>query len=339
MGRPHLKEAMANEPVLDTLLLLALPASGKSEVRRYLRELPPSQRAGELHLGDQIQLDDFPYVHFMRVVDEGLDELGQARHFYPDSQSGFIEGRDWGTLLRLVNEDYAWATDASVGQPSDSAEGLLERIDRARAAVGAPQVFSKFAPGLRADLAGGLGEEADRLHGEIFGKRPETLAGSTVVIEFARGGPDGAGFPLPEPHGYGYSLSQLSPALLSRASILYVWVTPEESRRKNFARADPNDPGSILHHSVPISVMMGDYGTCDMAHLIEASDRPNTVSVVAQDDGATYHLPVGRFDNRVDKTSFIREEPEQWAADDVRAIHDAMRAGFDAIWAADPKLR
>ena len=57
---------------LETVLLLALPASGKSEVRRYLNHLTPEQRSGDFHLGPTVQLDDFPYVHMMRRIDDEL---------------------------------------------------------------------------------------------------------------------------------------------------------------------------------------------------------------------------------------------------------------------------
>ena len=52
--------------ILDVLLLLALPASGKSEVRRYLASLTPEQCRRDFHMGPTVQLDDYPYVHMMR---------------------------------------------------------------------------------------------------------------------------------------------------------------------------------------------------------------------------------------------------------------------------------
>ncbi len=318
--------------LIDTLLLIALPASGKSEVRRYLKWVPADRRAAEFHLGDQVQLDDFPYVHFMRVVDDALEAEGRERRFYPSVDQGFREGRDWGTLLKLVSEDYAWVRDPAAAQPSTDAQSLFSRLDRARAAVGADTVFEGMDAGLMSAIAGRLEGEADRLHTELFSDRPASLDGKTVVIEFARGGPDGAGFPLPSPHGYLYSLSQLSPEILERSAVLYIWVTPEESRRKNSARADPDDPGSILHHSVPMSVMLGDYGQCDLGWLLEQSDKPNTVRIEA--GGRTFHLPVGRFDNRVDRTSFIREAPEDWSESDVTTLQTGMASAFDAVWSA-----
>ena len=120
------------------------------------------------------------------------------------------------------------------------------------------------------------------------------------MIEFARGGRHDAGLPLPAPFGYRYSLACLSPEILRRSVVLYVWVTPEESRRKNRSRADPDDPGSILHHGVPEEVMLNEYGCDDMDWLEQNGPQPGTIAVEAH--GQTFALPVGRFDNREDKT-------------------------------------
>ena len=76
---------------------------------------------------------------------------------------------------------------------------------------------------------------------------PDSFDGKTIIIECARGGPDGASMPLTGSDGYQYSLPMFCPEILENAAILYIWVTPEESRRKNADRADPNDPGSNLH--------------------------------------------------------------------------------------------
>ena len=47
--------------------------------------------------------------------------------------------------------------------------------------------------------------------------------------------------------------------------------------------------------------------------------------------GRTFNLPFARFDNRVDKTSFLREDPSAWAPTDVRAVHEGLREAFDHL--------
>ena len=68
--------------ILDVLLLLALPASGKSEVRRYLASLSPEQCRNDMHLGPTVQLDDYPYVHMMRRVSQELRKAGEGGVFF-----------------------------------------------------------------------------------------------------------------------------------------------------------------------------------------------------------------------------------------------------------------
>src|SRR5262249_27672064 len=116
---------------------------------------------------------------------------------------------------------------------------------------------------------------------------------------------------------------------LEDASILYVWVTPEESRRKNAARANPNDPGSILHHGVPPYVMLHDYGTDDIDWLEATSKRPGTIAFEVRQ--RTVHVPVARFDNRVDKTSFVRLPQKEWTADEIRALHEGLAGALSKL--------
>ena len=316
--------------LIDTLLLLALPASGKSEVRKYLDGLSPEQCRDEFHSGHTVQLDDFPYVHLMRRVDEEAARLDQPRLFFKGDDRPFQDPVDWGTLIQLVNEDYADLISCQAPPaPEAPAEHLFQRLDRARQRAGGEAKLAPLAGSVRARLAEALADEAAEMLKEQRENIPASLEGKTIVIEFARGGADGSTMPLPAHMGYQHSLSQLSEEILNRSSVLYIWVTPEESRRKNDARADPDDPGSILHHGVPLEVMMGDYGCDDIDYLISQSDKPCTVLVEAH--GKTYHLPIGRFDNRVDKTSFIHGDRDTWKAEDVDALHAGLKLAFDEL--------
>ena len=308
--------------LIDVLLLLALPASGKSEVRRYMAHLTPDQSRDEMHLGPTVQLDDYPYVHMMRRVSQELRTRGHDGVFFDSDDLPMKQPRDWGTLIELLNEDFDDLVHRRQSAAGSAADWLLGRFDAARARVGAEPAFGTLAPKLRGELIAALDSESAELMRDKNAGIPQTLDGKTVVIEFARGGPDGSTPPLPAPLGYQYSLATLSDQILKRASILYVWVTPEESRRKNTERTDPNDPGSILHHGVPMAVMLGDYGSDDMTWLIEHSGRPDTVMIEAR--GKTYRLPIARFDNRTDKTTFVRGERSAWRPEDVRALHGGL---------------
>ncbi|MDD5656080.1 MAG: hypothetical protein PHF00_02365 [Elusimicrobia bacterium] len=315
--------------ILDTILLLALPASGKSEVRRYLELMPAEPRRRDFHMGPSVQLDDFPYVHVMRRIDDELGALGLQRVFFHAPDRPFQNPLDWGTLIELVNEDYERLTRAASADPERAGEELLERLDAASVKAGAPARLGALDKPARARVAAALEAEARQLLREQRAGRPESLADRTLVIEFARGGPQNAPLPLPEPFGYRWSLARLSPKILERAAILYIWVTPEESRRKNQARTDPSDPGSILHHGVPLDVMLNDYGQDDMDWLLGNSERPGTVTVKAR--GRTFHLPAARFDNRADKTSFLRGQPSAWRPEQVRAVHEGLREALDRL--------
>ena len=315
---------------IDTLLLLALPASGKSEVRRFLAHVDPSIAAGDFGLGPTVQLDDYPYVHFMRRISQEARRLDAAPVFFASDDQPFLDGRDWATLIELVNEDYA-ELGTTPAVPAQPGAWLLGRFDRAREAIGADAPFADLADDTIASIAMELDAEVAEFARERSAELASYEAGeSTVVIEFARGGPEGTEVPLPDPHGYQYSLRHLSPDILRRAAALYVWVTPEESRRRNDERAKPGREGdaSILHHGVPESVMRGEYGVDDFTHLLEAGGG-SSLGIGAH--GSEYRIPAAVFDNRVDHTSFLRADPADWDPADVEAIHTALESAFATL--------
>src|SRR5262249_46145148 len=101
----QLCEASMSRP-LEVVLLLALPASGKSEVRTYLASVPAGAAANDFRLGPTVKLDDYPYVHIMRRISEELRARGQDGVFFRANDEPLVDPRDWGTLIELVNEDY-----------------------------------------------------------------------------------------------------------------------------------------------------------------------------------------------------------------------------------------
>ena len=315
--------------ILKTVLLLALPASGKSEVRRYLAHLSPESARDDFHMGETVQLDDFPYVHMMRRVDDELVKLGKSRLYFEAPDRSFGDGRDWGTLIELLNPDYADLVEKRRYAPASAALLLMERFDAASKAVGAAERIAALDDASRKAVAEALEAEARQMLEEKMAAYPESLDGKTLVVEFARGGKQGSSMPLEAPYGYRYSIGRLAPAILKDASVLYIWVTPEESRRKNEARTDPNDPGSILHHGVPLHVMLNEYGCDDMDWLEQNAPVSGTIAI--ERDGQRFDLPIARFDNRQDRTTFVREPKEEWKPEDVKYLHEGLQGALEKL--------
>jgi hypothetical protein len=137
--------------------------------------------------------------------------------------------------------------------------------------------------------------------------------------------------PYAEPYGYGNALAALAPEILERAVVLYVWVTPEESRRRNRERARPGREGdaSILNHGTSERVMRLEYADDDIAWLLDHADRSGCITV--RGHGRRFHLPTVRFDNRADHTSFLRDDPGEWPQASVTRLHTELRAACDQL--------
>ena len=117
--------------VFKVVLLLALPASGKSEVRNFMANIEPERLQKEFHIGENLQLDDFPYVHFMRCIDNEMERIGQPRVFYPSDAEPFFNDYDWGTLVQLLNEDYHDLMNRQKIEADSLSRWLFARIDAA----------------------------------------------------------------------------------------------------------------------------------------------------------------------------------------------------------------
>jgi hypothetical protein len=328
--------------ILDTVLLLALPASGKSEVRRYLASLSKEQCEKEMHIGETLQLDDYPYVHFMHRIDDELMKRGFDPIFYFGPNRTFKDSFEWGTLIHLLNEDYHNLVTGTIVEVDDPANWLFDRIDLARSKVDLPFELWEIPYGIRMEIADAMYDECLAHLNELNETTKRGKEGKTIVIELSRGGANGSVFPLTPPRGYSYAFDQFSEEILDNAGILYVEVTPEESRRKNYERAKPDGQSSILNHGVPLEVMLGEYGCDDMKYLMNISDKENTVKIerfveVKKEDKLVYdtkiwNIPVAVFDNKEDLTTFVREEPENWKKEDVDLIYLGLKNAFETLF-------
>ncbi len=255
------------------ILIWALPASGKSEVMKFIRDLTPEQRAG-LHIGDLVEIDDYPRVASMFAIDDEREAAGLKRVFtrrQDFNEGGFLDPKTWDACDYHLNFRYR----------------------------------------------------------ELLAKNPKIHDDSTVMIECARGGPEGAQFPLP--HGYEQTLRNLDDDILRRAVILYVQVTPEQARAKNDARYDPKDPNSTLAHHVPTNVMARDYSCDDVQFMMGvATSQGLSGRVIARSE--TY-VPLAVLDNRADLTSFVRQNDlsAEVRAEKSAALYAALRTVLDPL--------
>lgn len=316
----------------DVVLLLALPASGRAEIRRYLDSLPTQTRLEEFGLGPVIRLGDVAYLRLLRRIDRALEEAGRPPLYFASAQRSFRDPRDWGTLIELVNEDFAALGKKDVPKTPSAAYFLFDRLDAARRRVELDGVLAELPGALRAHLAAALEPDAKKLLEERRRAAAHSTRGKTVVLQLSRGGPEGARMPLGPPIGYAAALSRLSEAILRPAVALYIWVDPDTSRRRNAERGDPRDPESIVQGVIPEDVMRQDYGCDDVDWLLSISETPDRIRVTSKED--TFAMPFVRFDNRGDRTAFLRGDPATWGADETANFHAALGAAFRRLTAA-----
>ena len=125
----------------------------------------------------------------------------------------------------------------------------------------------------------------------------------TVVVEFSRGGDN----------GFGEAFGLLADEILSRAGIVYINVSYEESVRKNRRRFDPNQADSILFHGLPDEKMEFYYKTNDWERL---SGGKKTGRIRIRD----FDVPFAVFDNEPEKT------------DDPKKLGPALEEVFGRLW-------
>jgi hypothetical protein len=88
-----------------TLLLIARPGAGKSEIINYLKNTPEEERISRFHIGDFTEIDDFPMLWAWFEEDAILEQLGHPRlHSTPDGY--FTHIYFWDVLIERIGLEY-----------------------------------------------------------------------------------------------------------------------------------------------------------------------------------------------------------------------------------------
>jgi len=176
-------------------------------------------------------------------------------------------------------------------------DDILERMGQPRAFTDAkyfftgPHVWNLFIERINLEFRKRLARDA------------EFTTKQTVVVEFSRGGDN----------GFGEAFGLLADEILSRAGIVYINVSYEESCRKNRRRFDPAQADSILFHGLPDEKMAFYYRTNDWERL---SGGRSTGTMKIRD----FDVPFAVFDN----------EPER--TDDPAKLGPALDDVFARLW-------
>ena len=339
---------MSEHKVLPILMFCALPASGKSETRRYLKSLT-SEDTKKFHLGEtSTQVDDFPYVDGMKKIDAAAVKVLGHTIFFNTTDFNLFSDYDWGTLIYMINDDYFDILECNPKIPSkfekDPVEWLFNRYDVASVKTG-------HLPARFYDLRQKVGEEkfaefkkecfdlCNTLLHDKYANIPTSLEGKTIIFEFARGGTKGCdpSKPLTPPFGYEYSLSLFDKRILMNAAILYICVTPEQSKQKAFQRAKEGKEGKSqtvstqlsLNHGIAETVLDKEYGMDDFDYLLSKSPEKNYVPITRDD--VEYKVKAGRLDNRKDLTSDFRKPQNEWTKEQCDNMFNALKSAFDSL--------
>lgn len=87
------------------LLLLARPGAGKSEVIHYLKNLTPEERLSRFHVGEILEIDDFPMLWTWFEEDDLLQQMGFPR-LHSDTDGYFLGQHLWDLLIERICLDY-----------------------------------------------------------------------------------------------------------------------------------------------------------------------------------------------------------------------------------------
>lgn len=93
--------------LFDKIILLGRPASGKSEVIHYVKNLNLEERKKRFHFGKITDIDDFPMLWTWFEEDDILEKKFGKPRLHSDSEGYFKYEYLWHLLIERISFDYA----------------------------------------------------------------------------------------------------------------------------------------------------------------------------------------------------------------------------------------
>jgi hypothetical protein len=90
---------------IRTIILIARPAAGKSEIIDHLSKLHAEERMERYHMRELMIIDDFPFLWRWFEEDAILTKMGKPR-IYTDEEGYFQNQYYWDILIHLINIEY-----------------------------------------------------------------------------------------------------------------------------------------------------------------------------------------------------------------------------------------
>jgi len=104
-----------DKKIFDIIILNGRPAAGKSEVIDYLKKIPVQERINRFHVGEFVEIDDFPFLWEQFEDDDILEKMGLPRlisktefQYQGKTHPGYVfkEKWYWNFLIEKINFHY-----------------------------------------------------------------------------------------------------------------------------------------------------------------------------------------------------------------------------------------
>ncbi len=94
------------EKIFKKLILLGRPASGKSEIINFLKNISDSERVNKYHIGKLVEIDDFPMLWTWFEEDDILSKKFKKPRLHTTKDGYFKYKYLWHLLIERISLDY-----------------------------------------------------------------------------------------------------------------------------------------------------------------------------------------------------------------------------------------